>query len=99
MGPRSRGWQTLFPHHTPLPRQYQLRAHQWGSHARGAEHLDVKTRFTCKTAGEQHRMLDEGARPAERKGLAVSPSVILLSLLLPSPAPDTTDHGRLSSPS
>ncbi|XP_014705221.3 inhibitory synaptic factor 1 isoform X1 [Equus asinus] len=43
---------------------------------------------SCKTAREQHRMLEEGARPAERKGLAVTPSaILLLCLLLPFPSP------------
>lgn len=33
-------------------------------------------------------MLEEGARPAERKGLAVTPSaILLLCLLLPFPSP------------
>ena len=57
VGPRSKQWQTLAssPYHTLLPRQYQLRAHQWGSHVRGGKYLDVKTRFTSKTAGSGRR--------------------------------------------
>lgn len=57
VGPRSRQWQTLAssPYHTLLPRQYQLRAHQWGSHVRGGKYLDMKTRFTSKTTESSRR--------------------------------------------